>query len=122
MAIKKICIKEKSKFGERIEKWAQEKNFEFSIMEKEDKNHENIDSLVIFHEDHNLEPSGVELRDVFEKKLKPIHKIDVNGTKQVSISHFGLWVERNSCQNLLLVGTDDLLTNVNFETLLDKMA
>ncbi|MFT7344610.1 MAG: hypothetical protein ACI9XP_001197 [Lentimonas sp.] len=122
MAIEKIYTRGKSKFSERIEMWCAEKNFEFSYLDKEDKNMEELDSLVIFHEDHNLDSVALELRVVFEKKLKPIHKIDVNGTKQVSISHFGLWVERNNCKNLLLVGTDTLIESDSFETLLSKMA
>ncbi|MBU2020509.1 MAG: hypothetical protein KJ941_12755 [Bacteroidetes bacterium] len=121
MAIEKIFTRTSSKFSERISQWCESKNLEVISIEKDDKMGEDIDSLVIFHEDHNLDSASVELRDSFEKKLKPIHKIDVNGTKQVSVSHFGLWVERNNCKNILMVGTDTIFDSTNFELLLSKM-
>ncbi len=122
MTVKKIYTKGKSIFSERVEKWCEEKGFEFVLLEKEDKSFDEIDSLVIFHEDHNLYDSNLDIRDNFEKKLKPIHKIDINGTKQVITSHYILWLERNACKNLLFIGNDQLLDNPNTELLLDKMA
>ena len=122
MTVKKIYTKGKTLFNERIEKWCMEKGFEFVLLEKDDKTLEDIDSLVIFHEDHNLDDANIEIRDNFERKLKPIHKIDINGTKQVITSHYILWVERNACKNLLFLGNDHLMDNPNTELLLEKMA
>jgi|TARA_R110000737_G_C14622665_1_gene493723 hypothetical protein len=122
MTIRKIHTKGKSNFTDRIENWCADKGFEFAPMDKEDKAFEEIDSLVIFHEDHNLDDANIEIRDIFERKLKPIHKIDINGTKQVITSHYLLWVERNSCKNLLFIGNDLLTENPNTDLLLDKMA
>lgn len=122
MTINKVYTRSKSKFADRIEQWCAEKNFEYVALEKEEKSFEDIDSLVIFHEDHNLDDSSSEIRDLFERKMKPIHKIDINGTKQVITSHFILWVERNACKNLLFLGNDHLVDNANIEPLLDKMA
>jgi hypothetical protein len=121
MAIEKIFTRASSKFSDRISQWCTSKNLEVISLDKDDKMGDEVDGLVIFHEDHNLDSTGIELRETFEKKLKPIHKMDVNGTKQVSISHFGLWVERNNCKNILMVGTDLIVDNTNFELLLSKM-
>lgn len=122
MVINKINTKGKSNFSDRIEQWCSEKGIEFAVLDKEERNFEEIDSLVIFHEDHNLDDGNIEIRDMFERKLKPIHKIDINGTKQVITSHYLLWLERNSCKNLLFVGNDHLTDNPNTDLLLDKMA
>jgi hypothetical protein len=122
MTIYTIYTKGKSNFSERIEKWCLDKGFEHASLDKEDKTFEEIDSLVIFHEDHNLDDDNIEIRDNFERKLKPIHKIDINGTKQVITSHYILWLERNSCKNLFFIGNDLLTENPNTELLLDKMA
>lgn len=122
MTITKIYTKGKSNFTDRIEQWCLEKGLEFAHLDKEDKAFEEIDSLVIFHEDHNLDDGNIEIRDIFERKLKPIHKIDINGTKQVITSHYLLWLERNSCKNLLFIGNDLLMENSNTELLLNKMA
>lgn len=121
MSIKKIHTKSKSKFSDRIEALSHSKNIDFEVLEKDERNFEEIDALVIFHEDHNLDAAGEEIRDIFEKKLRPIHKIDINGTKQVIISHFGLWVERNKVSNPLMIGTDQLIDNPKIEGLLDQM-
>lgn len=91
------------------------------MLDKDERNFEDIDALIIFHEDHNIDAAGVEIRDVFEKKLRPIHKIDINGTKQVIVSHFALWMERNKVQNPLLIGTEQLLDNPKIEGLLEEM-
>jgi hypothetical protein len=121
MSIQKIYTKHKSIFSDRIETFCQAKNIEFAILEKDDRNFEDIDALVIFHEDHNIDAAGQEARDTFEKKLQPIHKIDINGTKQVIVSHFGLWVERNKVGKPLFIGTDQLVDNPKLDGLLDLM-
>jgi hypothetical protein len=121
MTIETIYTRGKSKFSARIETWCSQKGIENQLIEKDEKLIEEIDGLVIFHEDHNLDSIGVELREVFERKLKPIHKIDVNGTKQVSLSHYGLWLERNACKNVLMIGTESLVDNESFETLMSKL-
>ncbi len=121
MSIQKIYTKNKSKFSDRIETLSLTKNIEFCVLEKEDVNFDEIDSLVIFHEDHNLDGTGEEIRDAFERKLRPIHKIDINGTKQVIISHFGLWMERNKIQTPLFIGTDQLIDNPKTEALMEQI-
>ena len=121
MSIKKIYTKNKSKFSDRIEALSLAKDIPFVVLDKEDLDFDEIDSLVIFHEDHNLDSNGAEIRDAFERKLRPIHKIDINGTKQVIISHFGLWLERNKIESPLFVGTDQLIDNPKIEGLLEQM-
>ncbi len=121
MSIQKIYTKVKSKFSDRIEVLSQLKNVEFIIVDKDERNFEDTDALIIFHEDHNLEASGEEIRDIFEKKLRPIHKIDINGTKQVILTHYGLWVDRNKVQSPLIIGTDQLVNNPKIEALLAEM-
>lgn len=121
MNINKIYTLGESQFSQRIEGWCRSNKIEFHSFSKEEKLNGEFDGLVIFHEDHNLDNVEVDLRSDFEKKLKPIHKIDVNGTKQVSVSHFGLWLERNGCKELLMVGNENLINNQSFEDLLQKM-
>ena len=70
MSMQKIYTKVKSKFSDRIEVLSQSKNVEFIIVDKDERNFEDTDALIIFHEDHNLDASGEEIRDIFEKKLR----------------------------------------------------
>ena len=122
MHLNKIYTLGESQFSQRIAGWYSANKIDFHVFTKEDKLNGEFDGLVIFHEDHNLDNSEVDLRNDFEKKLKPIHKIDVNGTKQVSLSHFGLWLERNGCKSVLMIGSDNLINNDSFESLLLKLA
>lgn len=121
MSIQKLYTKVKSKFSDTIETLSQSKSIDFEILEKDERDFEEVDALVIFHEDHNLDASGEETRDIFEKKLRPIHKIDINATKQVIVSHYGLWLERNKVESPLFVGTDQLIDNPKTEGLLNQM-
>lgn len=121
MSIQKLYTKVKSKFSDTIETLSQSKSIDFEILEKDERDFEEVDALVIFHEDHNLDAIGEEIRDIFEKKLRPIHKIDINATKQVIVSHYGLWLERNKVESPLFVGTDQLIDNPKTEGLLNQM-
>jgi hypothetical protein len=121
MNLIKIYTLGDSQFAQRIAGWCRQNKIDFHAFSKEEKVNGDFDGLVIFHEDHNLDAVELDMRKDFEKKLKPIHKIDVNGTKQVSISHFGLWLERNGCKELLMVGNEKLINNDSFESLLQKM-
>lgn len=121
MSIKTIHTKSKSKFSDRIESSCAPKSIHFEILDKDERNFEHVDALVIFHEDHNIDATGQEIRDIFERKLRPIHKIDINGTKQVIVSHFGLWLERNKVETPLFIGTDQLVDNPKLDGLLEEM-
>ncbi len=121
MSIQKIYTKVKSKFSDYIEPLSLSKNIQFEILDKDERMYEEVDALVLFHEDHNLDATGQEIRDIFEKKLRPIHKIDINGTKQVIVSHYVLWLERNNVKSPLFVGTDQLIDNPKTEGLLEQM-
>jgi len=121
MNLNKIYTLGDSPFSQRIGDWCRHHNIQFHAYERDERVNSEVDGLVIFHEDHNLDAMEMDLRKEFEKKLKPIHKIDVNGTKQVSVSHFVLWLERNHCQDILMVGNEKLINNANFEALLLKM-
>ena len=72
-------------------------------------------------ENQVLKQDVQELRTQFDKYQKPILHIDINGTLAVGKSNLDLWIERNKCRSVLILGADDLVGNVNLERFLDSL-
>ncbi len=116
MKLDKILLKSNSRFSQQLTAWAGERNLlvdEFS--EKSEDALMGIDGLVIFSENQTVDKDLLELREKFDSQQKPVHKIDINGTLMVGVSNLDLWIERNRCRNVLFVGNDSLVSNVNLE-------
>lgn len=122
MNIKEIFTAEGSTFGQTISNWAEGLNSAIQHIDiKSNEHFEDVDGLVIFHENHDITKSNQEVLAIFEAKQRAISKIDINGTLMVAVSNFSLWMERNKCKSLLIIGSDELLKNPNLERFLDKL-
>lgn len=121
MKIEKLYLQTHTKFGKFISEWAQQSSIE--TIEFHERNLDDIsliDGLVIFTENQSIEKEANEARNAFDLKQKPIHKIDVNGTLVASVSNFTFWIERNTCKNILCIGSDQLIKNPNLERFLSN--
>ena len=122
MKLDKIFLKNNSRFSTLLTSWAIERNFEVEeFADKKEDSEEGIDGLVIFNQNHSLAKEITDLRDIFDHKQKPVHKIDINGTLMVGVSNLDLWIERNKCKNILIIGADSLLENPNLERYLERL-
>lgn len=122
MNIKEIYSSEGSTFGETIAVWAESIGIEhFKIDLKQEEKIDEIQGLILFHETHDIVRAHQEVISIFEQKQRAISKIDVNGTLMVAVSNFSLWMERNKCKSILVVGSDELLKNPNLERFLEKL-
>jgi hypothetical protein len=114
MKLDKILLRANSKFSAILQTWAIENGYTVEDFDDKSENpHEKVDGLVIFTQNQTLDREISELRDMFDHKQKPVHKIDINGTLMVGISNLDLWFEHNKCKQVLFIGADNLLENKN---------
>jgi hypothetical protein len=121
MKIETILIKPNSPFSNAIAEWTAQRQFESAVFNKSDDPDEGIDGLVIFSENQELDKEAEEIRASFDRKQKPVHKIDINGTLMVAVSNLDLWFERNGCKKVLMIGNESLVKNPNLERVLNSL-
>jgi hypothetical protein len=122
MKIDKVYLKTNTPFANVTAAWLSTRNIESTpFNHKTEEVDEGIDGLVIFSENQELDRDTEELKSAFDRKQKPVHTIDINGTLMVAVSNLDLWFERNKCKKVLFVGSDSMTKNPNFERLLDNL-
>lgn len=117
-----IFTLEESSFGKVVHAWADGISIGTSpIGLKDEEKINEIDGLLLFHENHDLDRSQQELMHLFEQKQKAISKIDINGTLSVALSNFSLWMDRNKCKTILVTGSEELPNNPNLARFLEHL-
>ncbi len=113
---------EESTFGKTIADWAEGIGIEtVKFDHKTEEQLDQIDGLLLFHENHDIDKGQQELLAAFEQKQRGISKIDINGTLSVAVSNFSLWLDRNKCKTILATGSDALTKNPNLERFLEQL-
>lgn len=121
MKVTKLYIEETT-FGKTISNWAESIGIEtVKFDHKTEEQLNEIDGLLLFHENHDIDKVQQELLLAFEQKQRGISKIDINGTLSVAVSNFSLWLDRNKCQTILVTGADVLTKNPNLERFLEQL-
>jgi hypothetical protein len=116
MKVDKIYLKSGSKFSEKIGDWAAARAKEVvTIADKFQESFDSMDSMLIFNENQSLSKEISDIKTLFDKQQKAVHKIDINGTLMVGMSNLDLWAEQSKCKNLLIMGGDELVKNHNLE-------
>jgi hypothetical protein len=116
MKVDKIYLKANSKFSERIAEWASERAKEVvTVSEKLHDSFDLFDSMLIFNENQTLTKEVSDIKVLFDKQQKAVHKIDINGTLMVGMSNLDLWVEQSKCKSLFVIGGDELAKNYNLD-------
>ncbi len=106
--IQTIYTVENSVFSQVVNSWLEGKGFQVLPFHEDGKVIDEIDALVIFHDNHNFDKLTNELRDLAETHQIPIHKIDLSGTMSVALSYLSLFFERTKCKHALFLGADSL--------------
>lgn len=121
MKIDKIYITSNSKFSTYVAEWADQAGIiteEYDI--KDPKELENI-GLLLINANQDSEKELVDFYNLFDKKHIPVQKIDVNGTLQVAVSNFELWLNNFKCKNVLILGSDSLVKNDNLVRFFERI-
>lgn len=120
MKIHTIYIKPNSLFSNVISDWAAEKGVQ--VEEYDFKSEEfYADGLLLINANQDIDKEVYELHNAFDAKHLPTQKIDINGTLQVAVSNFQIWLKNYKCANILILGSDDLVKNENLDRFLSRI-
>jgi hypothetical protein len=121
MKLAHIFTTEDNSFTQQLVNWAHSLDITTSPLEIKAGYLDEVDGLVIFHENHDFSKANQEIVSDFEAKQKPISKIDINGTLMVAVSNFSLWLDIQKCKKILVIGSSNLSSNENLERFLLKL-
>lgn len=121
MKLKKVFIKSGTLIGSVITEWANANKLEVIELVFDDGFGKAVDGLVIINQNSDESKDILDIRKVFDSTLKPVHRIDINGTLMVGVSNFSLWLERNGCKNVLFIGAENLKDNPNLVRYFESM-
>lgn len=120
MQLERIFIRPEHNLGQRLSQWANDHGV---ITEEYDPRSEDTpDGLVLINANQDFDKEDIDLHNQFDSKHIPTQKIDINGTLQVAISNFNLWIRSNKCKRILIIGSPTLVENENLERFLDKIS
>jgi ABC-type transport system involved in cytochrome bd biosynthesis fused ATPase/permease subunit len=122
MKVISISLLAPNKFSSKVQSWAASMATEIhSVTDKTADFFESTDSLLIFNQNQEMSPEIIELKARYDKQQKPVHKIDINGTLQVGVTNFALWLDSTKAKNVLVIGAEELADNPNLERYLDAV-
>jgi len=121
MKIESIYITANSKFSTFVAEWAESVGIPSEEFDIKSQLTEKGLGLLFVNENHDLDKDLVDLHDLFDKKHFPTQKIDVNGTLQVAVSNFELWLNNNKCSKVLIIGDDSLVKNDNLNRFFSRI-
>jgi hypothetical protein len=119
MKVTKVYLQTESLFSNKITEWLLKKKIDIlTFRPDEDNALKVIDGLVIFNESKFLTKELDEMERLAKANQKPTLNIDINGTIMVAVSNLDLWVERNRCKKIMILGSDELVKNPNLDRFL----
>jgi len=120
MKVHKIYLKPDCAFSSFIAEWANEQGIETEDHEFKVGDQE-ADGLLVINENQDIEKETYDIHTFFDAKHLPTQKIDVNGTLQVAVSNFEMWLRNYKCKEIFILGSDELLKNENLNRFLSRI-
>ena len=120
MSIETIFLKSDTLFSTHISEWAIPLGISVSEFDFKSEDYKDV-GLLLINENQDIDKELYELHSLFDVKHIPTQKIDINGTLQVAISNFQMWIRNNKCKNILIMGSDKLVKNENLERFLSRI-
>lgn len=119
MSLQTIYLKSDSTFSTLLSEWASTIGVqtEFYDFKSEDIT---TDGLLLINENQDIDKDIQEIHDFFDIKHFPTQKVDINGTLQVAVSNFGIWMKNFKCKSILILGSEKLVENENLARFLER--
>ena len=121
MKIKTLYIKPDSKFSLYVKNWAEQTGLAAEDYELKMVEDQKADGLLLVNENQDIPKDLYDFHTYFYNRHIPTQKIDVNGTLQVALSSFDMWLTSNKCENILILGSEKLINNDNLERFFSKV-
>lgn len=119
MSLETIYLKSDSTFSTTISDWAS--NVGVQTEQYDFKSDDIItDGLLVINENQDIEKDVEEIHAFFDKKHFPTQKVDINGTLQVAVTNFEIWMKNFKCKSVLILGSDKLVQNENLARFLER--
>ena len=120
MQLKNIYLRPNSAFSKHINDWAGKLNIQ--VTEHEFKIGDQVaDGLLVINQNQDINKETYAIHSFFDEKHLPIQKIDVNGTLQVAITSFEIWLKSFKCKDIYILGNDELIKNSNLDRFLNRV-
>lgn len=122
MQFKEIYIIEENEFSKLLRDWSEKIRLKVNTVESNnDELHEKVQGIVIFHENHDISKEAEDIANDFDKRNIATHKVDINGTVTATVTNLNMWIERNSCQKILVLAESSVSKNENLTRFLEKL-
>jgi len=121
MKLERIFLKPESAFSKCIADWAEQNGIDTGDYDFKSEDTQ-VDGLLLINQNQDIEKDTDELHSSFDKKHISTQKIDINGTLQVAVSNFELWLRTYKSKNILILGADDLVKNDKFKRFLNRIS
>ncbi|MCH2224382.1 MAG: hypothetical protein MK066_06385 [Crocinitomicaceae bacterium] len=121
MNLETIYLSAESPFSNHIREWATRMGVEVNAYTDKQGEEGTPDGLLLINENQDIRKDIDEIHTLFDRKHIPTQKIDINGTLQVAVNSFKMWMGSNKCKNILFLGADDIVKNENLERFLSRI-
>lgn len=121
MKIETLYIKPDSNFSTYVKNWADQIGVPVENYDLRLNDDQIADGLLLVNENQDIPKDLYDIHSFFDRRHIPTQKIDVNGTLQVALSSFEMWLTKNKCKKILVLGADNLTKNDNLERFFSKV-
>jgi hypothetical protein len=120
MKLDTIYLQPDSVFSSYVADWAGKLDVEIVDYDVRSDEH-SAEGLLLINENQDITRDLDDLHSLFDRRHVPTQKIDINGTLQVAISSFEMWLTNFKCKKILVLGSDNLVKNENLDRFFSRV-
>lgn len=120
MKLDTIYVQPDSVFSSYVADWAGKLEVEIADYDVRSEEH-SAEGLLLINENQDITRELDDLHSLFYQRHVPTQKIDINGTLQVAVSSFEMWLSNFKCRKILVLGSDELVQNENLDRFFSRV-